>query len=197
MDKPLSSYSCQGSRWNWNCVSSMILNATSEKNEEISLALDEQLKDQFLSVLRRCNMLPKTRSIPDTLYISENNSERGGESTYSSISDSAHIRGKFKRKNCQRGGKNIRDYLPSKYKAWKPKRHSKQKKSPNESKSPLLNSNAIHKRGSLNMFDVDEVWSDNCSDDEQENNSNVMNRRKKRTMPFKPYKRLDEGLVSL
>ena len=149
--------------------------------------VDKGLEEEFLSILRRCNMIPKTRSIPDTLYISGDSSDRDDESTESSISDSAHIRGKFRMKDCQRGRKSSRDYLPRKYKGQNLKRRSKQKGSLDDSKSPLLNSNAIHKRGSLNAFDVDEVWTDDWSNDEQENNMHGMNRRKRRTIPFKTY----------
>lgn len=133
-------------------------------------------------------MIPKTRSIPDTLYISEDSSDRDDESTESSISDSAHIRGKFRMKDCQRGRKSSRDYLPRKYKGRKSKQRSTQKGSLDDSKSPsLLNSHAIHKRGSLNALDVDEVWTDDWSNNEQENNMHRMNRRKRRTIPFKTY----------
>ena len=150
--------------------------------------VDEGLEEEFLSILRRCNVLPKTRSIPDTLYISENSSDRDDESTDSSISDSAHIRGKFRMKDYQRGRKRSCDYLPKKYKRRNSKRQSKQR-ALDDSKSPLLNSNAIHKRASLNALDVDEVWTDDWSKDEQENNMHGINRRTGRTIPFKTYTR--------
>ena len=146
-----------------------------------------------MSILRQCNMYPETTNIPAMPCISENGSRLDEESQHSSILDSTHIRnspGILSTLHDLAVTKGTCNFFPSKLRGWKSRRRTNHQPATDDNRSPLLNPNAIHERQSLNMLDIEEDWTDDWSDnDDQENKIQKMNRGSPRTIPFKIYTR--------
>lgn len=154
----------------------------------LSLWTDKVLDDEFLSILKQCNIYPGNRNVPESPCISENHLQWDEESLHSSILDSTNSRDSLgtledrhsivttTMKNSTRmkrsGVISGCDFFPCKFRGWKGRRRTKPKlvlvseQHTDDTKSPLLNPNAIHERRSLNMLNIEE---DRSCDEQQEN----------------------------